>query len=88
MACLVETLVIAGFVSELESPMKSTLAFFDVDRSYRNSRCFFQFSPGQAHTRGERAVTWEYKAMTLKDANVDSVHEDWEEKLNRVGAEG
>ncbi len=68
--------------------MKSTLAFFDVDRSYRNSRCFFQFSPGQAHTRGERAVTWEYKAMTLKDANVDSVHEDWEEKLNRVGAEG
>ena len=26
--------------------------------------------------------------MTLKDANVDSAHEDWEEKLNRVGAEG
>ena len=48
----------------------------------------FQLSPGQAQTRGERIMKWEYKSLTLKDANVGSVHEEWEEKLNNVGAEG
>ncbi len=47
-----------------------------------------QLSPGEAQTRGDRAVKWEYKALTLKDANVGSAHDEWEEKLNSVGQEG
>ena len=47
----------------------------------------FQLSPGQAQTRGEQTVKWEYKSLTLQDPSGNAPKE-WEEKLNNAGAEG